>query len=166
MSVIKRIRSDLHTMNPIYPLCGGIGMAILSVVTLMSSNCHPIYHWMLLPRGALPYFLFAALGILLMFLLGAALGILFSASCCRQKIGVSLASLICDTIATMVWYHVLFRSFHSLIAVVLLFLCITLELLLIRENLFENSLIMLVCLPVLVIRLHFIWLNIGICFLN
>ena len=166
MSIIKRIRTDFHAMNLIYPFCGGIAMAILSVVTLMSSNCHPIYQWMLLPRGALPYFIFALISVTMFFLFGAALGSLFAICHCKQSNCFSVIMIIFDVIATMLWYYVLFRSFHGLIAIMLLFVCMGLELILIRENLFANSITVILLVLIIFIRLHFLWLNIGINFLN
>ena len=101
MSILKRIVSDLHILNPIYPLSAGVGMAILGIVTLISSDCHPIYQWTLLPRGALPYWLFALFGIVMFFLLGVTLGLLFAPPYCKRKIYMTVSLLLLDIILTM-----------------------------------------------------------------
>ena len=166
MSIIKKIKTDFHIINPIYPLCAGTGITILGLVTLISSNCHPIYQWILLPRGALPYWLFALTGIIMFFLLGATLGLFFDPQYCKQKIYLPILMLLSDIVLTMVWYHMVFISFRTLIAIAILILTLYIEFLIIRYGLILNSLIIVSSILICSIKIHYLWLNIGINFLN
>ncbi|MBE6672954.1 MAG: hypothetical protein E7599_05490 [Ruminococcaceae bacterium] len=166
MSFIKRLLADLRTTEPIYPLCGGIGLSVLGFITLMSSGCHPAYRWLLLPRSALPYWIFAMLGIFLFFLMGAAIGIIFSMSSCQHGVYSSALCMLLDAVLIMVWYHVLFRTHGSFIAMIILLAAMMLWGLATLNIAGYHILIPFISLPVLLIQFHFLWLNIGIRFLN
>ena len=166
MSFIKRVISDLRVMDPIYPLCGGCGLAVLGVITLMSCGCHPVYQWMLLPRAALPYWVFAILGILLFFLFGCAIGFIFSLPHCGNRVYKPMLGLLCGVVLTMVWYHVLFQSFSTFISIVILLAAMAIVMLSFVAISSFNAISAVMGVPICLIQLHLLWLNIGIRFLN
>ena len=166
MSYLKRILSDIRTLELIYPICGGIALTVLGFITLMSCGCHPIYDWILLPRAALPYWIFALLGILMFFMMGACIGLLFAVSRCRNRVYTAVLLLAASVILTMIWYHVLFSVFNTFLSLLILLSAIATELLFIGKTIYYNTLASVSIIPVLIIQIHFIWLNIGIRFLN
>ena len=166
MSFIKRLIYSVRVMEGIYPLCGGAVLLLLGIVTLLSSQCHPIYVLMLLPRSALPFWLFALLGILLFFLLGVGAGCLFALPGCKKQGYFPLLLYVTATVLMISWYHVLFRSFGILTSAFLLLAILCLQILAIRKTAQHNPLSAVVTAIACLITLHFIWLNIGLLFLN
>ncbi len=166
MSFVKKIIYSLRIMEPIYPLCGGIVMTVFGIVTLMSSACHPIYELLLLPRSALPYWLFALLGLALFFLLGAGAGFLFSIPGCKKQSILPHFVFVAITVLMLCWYHILFRSLNILLALILMVIVLLLVVLAFKATFLSNPLSAIALILVLLITLHFTWLNIGLLFLN
>lgn len=166
MSFGKRIIYAIKTMEGIYPLCAGIGLTLLGVVTLLSSQCHPIYILMLMPRGALPFWLFALMGILLFFLFGIGAGCLFAMPGCKKASCYPLFLYVTVIILTISWYHVLFRSLSFFISSLLLLGILCLQILTVLKTVNQNPLSAVVSAITCMITLHFLWLNVGLLFLN
>lgn len=166
MSFIKRLISDFRISDPLYPLCTGTAFSILGIVTLISSSCHPMYQWLLLPRSALPYWIFATVGIIMFFLNGAAIGFLFSFPHCQNKVFTTLITLSIAAVLAMIWYHVLFHSISSFMAIPILICAMACEVFAALSISSYNTLTCASLIPLILIQVHFLWLNIGILFLN
>ena len=166
MRFLKRVLCDFRCMNPIYPMCAMVAGLVFGVVTLLSSSCHPTYRFLLLPRGALPFWLFGTLGILEFILMAAGVGGLFSLCHCGRLLVKPFLSLLFATILMMLWYHVLFHSFHFLTAVFVLLWAIGLLCMSLAWCFPFNAISMTATALSLLIALHLLWLNIGILFLN
>ncbi len=166
MRLLKRVLCDFRCMNPIYPLCAMVAGLSFGVVTLLSSSCHPAYRFLLLPRGALPFWLFGLLGIIMFILLAAGIGGFFSLCNCKQLLARPFLCLICATVLLMLWYHILFHSLHYMTALLLLFVIMGLLCTALVWCFHVNTVSMITTFLSLVIALHLLWLNIGIIFLN
>ena len=166
MTFVKRILYSIKVMEGIYPLCAGTALILLGIVTLLSSQSHPIYLFILLPRGALPYWLFAISGILLFFLFGVGAGCLFALPGCKKSGYYSLFLYVTIIILTISWYHVLFRSLNFLMSAFLLLGILCLQLLTVIKTVYHNPLSAIVTIGSCLITVHFMWLNIGLLFLN
>ena len=166
MSFVKRILSDIHVADPIYCLGGAVVMAALGFVTLLSSDCHPMYRILLLPRGALPYFAFAMLSIALLALIGLAGGLLFALPGCRQRGWSVLLLLVALAILVFAWFHVLFRQMALFWALLIMIAILALEVFVIIKTYLEYVLSCMAAILSLLISLHLCWLNLGLWFLN
>lgn len=163
---LKKLIYSFRIMEPLYPLCGGIVLLVLGAVMMVSSACHPMYSLLLLPRNALPYWLFAGTGLLLFFLLGACAGMLFAIPGCKCGVCRPLIGVVAMTILMFVWYHILFRSLNIVTACILLVIVLLLEIISIGNTARNNQPAMLLLMLTLPITLHFMWFNVGLIFLN
>ncbi len=166
MHFFKKIIYDFHIMNPIYPLCAMTMGFVFGVVTLLSSACHPMYHILLLPRSALPFWMFGIIGLSLFVLQFGGAGMLFAFSGCMRLLLKPLLYYLLSTILLMLWYHTLFRSLNCYFALLMILGILLLEIMLIAQYMPIHTVSCLMSVVALVLTLHLIWLNIGIIFLN
>lgn len=166
MTLVKRIVYSIKTMEGIYPFCAGITLLLLGIVTLLSSRCHLIYLLILMPRGALPFWLFALLGMLLFFLMGVAAGCLFAVPGCKKHGYYPMFLYVSMIVLTISWYHILFRSLSFFTSCFLLLVILCIQILTVLKTVNHNLLSAVVTAFSSIITLHFLWLNIGILFLN
>ena len=166
MNFIKRLIYDFRVTKAVYLLFGGLTALLLAVLTLISSACHPCYRFLLLPRHALPFWIFALISILLFILMACGAGALL---CCQQYCKLIFAPLVCYALSLslcMLWFHLLFRSFHILLAIIILLTIIFMQILIIKSCVHLHSLSVIASILSILILLHMLWLNIGIAFLN
>ena len=166
MQFFKKIIYDFHIMNPIYPLCAMLMGFVFGIVTLLSSSCHPVYRFLLLPRGALPFWLFGVLGLLLFVLLFGAAGMLFAFSGCLRLSFKPVLYYLLSAILLMLWYHMLFRSLNCFFALLMILAIVFFEIMMIVHYMPIHTVSCLMTIAALVLTLHLVWLNIGISFLN
>lgn len=166
MYFIKKLIYCFRITQWIYPLCGGIVALLLGCVTLVCCSCHPMYHFLLLPRNALPYWIFLGLSLFLFVLLGMSTGFLPALPGCHKKQYLPILYLALAGALMIVWFHVIFRSFSFLLGGFILLGIIGILVLVFLKTIEICAPTALLVLLSILILLHYLWLNLGLLMLN
>ena len=166
MYLIKKLIYCFRITHWIYPLCAAAIAALFGIVTLICCDSYPVYHFLLLPRNALPYWIFLCLSIILFALIGFAMGFLPALPGCRKQQYLILLYLATACVLLVIWFHVVFHSLSFLLSGIILMSVICIFILSLLKAIE-------ICLPTalfvslaLVILLHHLWLNLSLLILN